>query len=102
MKSSKVTGTDELPNEIIRIMLDAFGFLLILEMLNFCWVNCTVPALWQIARVVPSFKQEGSARLPTNYRPISLLQHFSKFFTFLIDRRLRLLEHRIWRNQKNF
>ena len=84
MKSSKVTGTDEVPNEIIRIMLeDALGFLLILEMLNFCWVNCTVPALWQIARVVAIFKQKGSARLPTNYRPISLLQHFSIVFCIL-------------------
>ena len=103
MKSSKVTETDEVPNEIIRILLeDAIGFLLILEMLNLCWVTCTMPALWQIARVVAIFKQKGSARLPTNYRPISLLQHFSKLFTFLIDRRLRLLEHRIWRNQKGF
>ena len=98
MKSSKVTGTDEVPNEIIRIILeDAIGFLLILEMLNFSWVNFTVPALWQIARVVAIFKQKGSARLPTNYRhQLSAM----KLFTFLIDRRLRLLEHRIWRNQK--
>ena len=50
MKSNKVTRTDEVPNEIIRILLeDAIGFLLILEKLTFLYDQLhsvhTVPAL---------------------------------------------------------
>ena len=40
--------------------------------------------------------------MPTNYRPIALLQAFYKFYTLLIDKRLRLIEHRVWRNQVGF
>ena len=40
--------------------------------------------------------------MPTNYRPIALLQAFYKFYTLLIDKRLRLIEHRVWRMQVGF
>ena len=89
LKTNKATGTDETLNEIIRILLDdALGLVLVLQLLNFCWTTATVPALWQVARVVAIFKNKGSAQLPTNYRPISLFQTFQKLFTLLIDRRL--------------
>ena len=102
MKSSKVTETDEVPNEIIRILLeDAIGFLLILEMLNLCWVTCTMPALWQIARVAASFTQKTNRPVCPQTIGQSLFSNIS-LFTFLIDRRLRLFEHRIWRNEKSF
>jgi hypothetical protein len=58
--------------------------------------------LWQLAIVVAIYKNKGSARLPTNYRPISLLSTLLKLYTSLIDRRLRLLEYRIWSNQFGF
>ena len=73
-----------------------------LQLLNFCWTTATVPALWQVARVVAIFKNKGSAQLPTNYRPISLFQTFQKLFTLLIDRRLRSLEERVWQMQMGF
>ena len=89
LKTNKATGIDEIPNEIIRILLDdALGLVLVLQLPNFCWTTDTVPALWQVARVVAIFKNKGSAQLPTNYRPISLFQTFQKLFTLLIDRRL--------------
>ena len=40
--------------------------------------------------------------MPTNYRPIALLQAFYKFYTLLIDKRLRLVEHCVWRMQVGY
>ena len=40
--------------------------------------------------------------MPTNYRPIALLQAFYKYYTLLINKRLRLIEHRVWRMQVGF
>ena len=103
LKTNKATGTDEIPNEIIRILLDdALGLGLVLRLLNFCWTTATAPALWQVAHVVAIFKNKGSAQLPTNYRPISLIRTFQKLFTLLIDRRLRSLEDRVWQMQMGF
>jgi hypothetical protein len=41
------------------------------------------PSLWKEVTVVPIFKKGGSA-LVTNYRPIWLLNNFSKVFEIII------------------
>ena len=53
-------------------------------------------------KIVAIFKQKGSTKLPTNYTPIALLHAFYNFYTLLIDKRLRILEHRVWRMQVGF
>jgi len=101
--SNKSPGWDEVINEVLRVLLDdPLGFSLLLRFFNFCWASVKAPALWQLAVVVAIFKNKGSARLPTNYRPISLLSALLKVYTSLIDRRLRILEHRIWSQQFGF
>ena len=103
LKKNKTPGTDEISNEILLIFLnDPIGFVLVLRLMNYCWTHVVLPTDWQVARICAIFKNKGSTSLPTNYRPIALLQTFYKLFTLLIDKRLRLLEHRIWKMQKGF
>ena len=102
-KRIKTPGTDEISNEILLIFLnDPIGFALVFRLMNYCWTHVVLPTDWQVARICAIFKNKGSTSLPTNYRPIALLQTFYKLFTLLIDKRLRLLEHRIWKMQKGF
>ena len=99
----KSPGTDLLSNEIICLVLDTdIGFSYILELMNLCWTNATMPQLWQLARIVAIYKNEGATTLPQNYRPIALLQAMYKVFTSLIERRLRVLEPRLWKMQMGY
>ena len=102
-KASRKSTRYTLINEILRILLtDPVGFSLLLRFLNFCWTAAKSPTLWQLAVIVAIFKNKGSAKLPTNYRPISLLSALLKLYTSLIDRRLRILEPNIWSQQFGF
>jgi len=103
VKKKKAPGTDEITNEILLLLLEfELTFFLMLEMFNKCWTDAVQPTEWQIAKIVAILKQKGSTKMPTNYRPIALLQAFYKFYTLLIDKRLRLIEHRVWRMQVGF
>ena len=103
LKKNKTPGTDEISNEMLLIFLnDPIGFALVLRLMNYCWTHVVLPTDWQVARICAIFKNKGSTSLPTNYRPIALLQTFYKLFTVLIGKRLRLLEHRILKMQKGF
>ena len=103
LKKRKMHGTDFLSNEIICLVLDTdWGSSYILELMNLCWTQCTMPQLWQLARIVAIYKNEGATTLPQNYRPIALLQAMYKIFTSLIERRLRVLEPHLWKMQQGY
>ena len=61
-----------------------------------------MPQLWQLARIVPIYKNEEATTLPQNYRPIALLQAMYTIFTSLIERRLRVLEPHLWKMQQGY
>ena len=47
-----------------------------------------VPDSWSIGDILPIYKNKGSASLPENYRPITLLSCLGKLFTSIINNRL--------------
>ena len=103
LKKGKMPGTDNISNDLLRIILDTdVGFDFVLRLMNFCWSEQVLPTEWHVARIVAIYKQKGDSALPENHRPIALLQTLLKLFTALIDRRLRRLDSRIWRMQHGF
>jgi len=46
------------------------------------------PTAWKISKVVPIFKKKGSPSVMSNYRPISVVNVFSKVIEILFQRRL--------------
>jgi len=60
---------------------------------NLSLFSGTVPKAFKMAKVIPLFKKEDE-KLPSNYRPISLLSIFNKILEKLISKRLyNFFEH---------
>jgi hypothetical protein len=78
LRSAKCVGTDEIPNFIIKGCSEIFTPLLH-HIFNLSLLTGSFPGLWKQAAVVPIFKK-GNSALVTNYRPIYLLNNFSKIF----------------------
>jgi len=86
LKSTKSVGPDDIPSFIIKGCSEIFVPVL-KHIFNLSLSNGVFPSLWKEAAVVPIFKK-GSSALVTNYRPISLLNNFSKVFEIIIHDQL--------------
>ena len=82
----KAAGYDQIPMTVIKESI-----LLVSEplthIINLSIQHGIVPDEMKIARVIPIFKSDDQS-LFTNYRPISVLPSFSKFFERVIYNRL--------------
>jgi hypothetical protein len=78
LHSTKCVGPDEVPNFIIKGCSEIFTPLLS-HIFNLSLLTGNFPSLWKKAAVVPIFKK-GKSALAANYRPISILNNFSKMF----------------------
>jgi hypothetical protein len=56
-------------------------------MFNLSVTSATFPSLWKQTAVVPVFKKGDSTNV-NNYRPISILNNFSKIFEFIVHNHL--------------
>ena len=57
------------------------------DLYNLCITDSVFPTRLKLAKVIPVYKY-GDKTQPTNYRPISLLSHFSKILEKLISTNL--------------
>ena len=57
------------------------------DLYNLCITDSVFPTRLKLAKVIPVYKF-GDKTQPSNYRPISLLPHFSKIFEKLISTNL--------------
>ena len=88
LKTSKATGPDMIPNEVlkhegIRVLL--------LQFVNMCFLNNVIPSVWRRSVITPIPK--GASKdpcVPLNYRGISLLSCLYKMYTSLLNQRLSL------------
>jgi hypothetical protein len=76
LKSTKTVSSDDIVSFIIKVCSEIFVSVL-KHILNLGLSNGGFPSLWKETTVVPMFTK-GSSVLETNYRPISLLNNFSK------------------------
>ena len=85
-KSGKRGGKDQIPNELFK-NLQGEGLEALLQLFQACWDQSNSPAPWKTAQVVGIFKK-GNPTMPSNYRPISLLQSCYKLYARIITNRL--------------
>ena len=84
LKNNKACGDDRVINEYIcskiGLCLPVFKWLFnyVLEMGN-------IPQDWILGNIIPIYKNKGDTNDPGNYRGISLLSCFGKFFTTIIN-----------------
>ena len=78
----KATGPDGIDNRILKEAVQQLCKPLS-DIFNLSLRSCTVPSSWKIANVCAVFKK-GDRSLPSNYRPISLLNTIEKVFERII------------------
>ena len=84
-KTGKSTGTDNLPNEILkRPQL----FEVLHKLFDACLTNNVIPATWYKAIICPILKKGKDRRYPLNHRAISLMSTVAKLFSDIINSRI--------------
>ena len=73
LKTGKASGPDGINN---KILIEATGQLAphLCDLFNYSLNTSTVPSSWKISNVCPIF-WSGDPSLPSNYRPVSLLNN---------------------------
>ena len=102
-KSGKAPGFDNIPMNIIK---SSFKYISnpLLHLINLSFSKGVFPDQLKIAKLIPVFKADDP-ELFSNYRPISLLTNFSKFFEKIMHNRLVLFAERfniLYHNQFGF
>ena len=84
LKVNKAAGLDKIPARLLRDAKEELAPS-ITYLINKSITDGSVPALWKVARVTPSYKAEDKL-LVENYRPISVLPVLSNLasFSFLL------------------
>ena len=89
MKHNKQPGPDGLAMELFKWM-NKQSRARILDIVNGWWSTSQIPEDACLGRVVPLYKK-GDTYLPSNYRPISLLNSVYKIYMCLIRNRLQVV-----------
>ena len=87
LKNNKCCGDDGVLNEYIKSTIDIFLPLYKL-LFNHILLTGDIPESWVVGNIITIYKNKGDKSLTENYRGISLLSCFGKFFTSLINVRL--------------
>ena len=86
LNSSKSNDTYDLPVSSLKISKHVIAPYLA-DLNNLCITDSVFPTRLKLAKVIHVYKS-GDKTQPSNYRPISLLFHFSKIFEKLISTNL--------------
>lgn len=86
LKPNKAAGIDMVPNEIWKNGSAAL-LIQLCSIFQLCFASGRVPAAWGECVISPLYKK-GSKSLPSNYRPISLLNTILKLYTGILNVRL--------------
>ena len=102
LRKGKAPGPDDIKPELL-LLLDHFGEMQLLSLLNSCLKTKTIPQEWKDARVVSFYKGKGDDASTANYRPISLLCTTYKLYAAMIQQRLSdKYDHRLRPTQYGF
>jgi len=86
LNPSKSNDTYDLPVSSLKITKHVIAPYLA-DLYNLCITDSVFPTRLKLAKVIPVYKS-GDKTQPSNYRPISLLSHFSKIFEKLVSTNL--------------
>ena len=90
LKNNKSTGPDGILNEQIKstfpIMKNIY-----LKLFNFIFDTGSFPESWAEGQIVPIYKKKGNKNDPNNYRGITLISCLAKFFTIILNNRLKIV-----------
>ena len=86
-RRGKAPGPDGLRPDPV-LLLDHFGELRLLDIMNECWHNRTIPQEWKDAQVISFYKGKGDDSSTVNYRPIALLNSFFKLYASMVQHRM--------------
>ena len=79
LPNNKAIGTDCIRNEYLKstlhLLLPSY-----VKIFNIMFDTGIFPESWTLSVIQPVCKNKGDSKDPSNYRPISLLSCFSKFF----------------------
>ena len=102
LKPGKAAGIDEILAEMIQ-HLGPKAKAWLLEMLNTCMAQKTIPSVWRKAKVVAIPKPGKDPSSPKSYRPISLLCITYKLYErLLLQRLMPLIDTKLTRDQAGF
>jgi hypothetical protein len=101
LRPSKCVGLDGIPSLVINGCSVLFTPLLT-YIFNLSLTSVTFPSLGKQTAVVPVFKK-GNSTIVSNYRPISILNIFSKIFEFIVyDYLYNFFKYRLNPSQHGF
>ena len=88
LNRNKVTSNDSLPPNLLT---DCSSFLApaLVHILNLSLKTSTVPSMWKLAKVSPTFKS-GNSEHVESYRPISVLPVLSKILETAVHQQLQI------------
>lgn len=87
LKYGKAPGPDNIPNEVVREVIEAWPELL-LATYNVCLRNGVFHRRWKMQKLVLLRKGDKPLGEPSSYRPICLLDNLGKLFERLLLQRL--------------
>lgn len=86
LKNNKSGGIDKILNEHLKISIQVMAPIYV-KLFNIIFNAGLVPESWSLGEILPIYKK-GNAKLPENYRPITLLSCFGKLFTSILNNRI--------------
>ena len=87
LKTNKAHGSDNVLNEYIKSTKDVF-LPIYIKLFNYILQTGSILETWLVGRIFPIYKNKGDIHEPENYRGISILSCFGKFFTSVLNNRL--------------
>lgn len=88
LKINKASGLDDISPRLVK-KLPVVAFHLLSLIFTFCLKNAYFPNAWKTAKTIPIPKPNKNRREVGSYRPIALLNIFSKIFEKTIHHRLQ-------------
>lgn len=89
LKNSKSPGLDGIQNVVLK-NLPLSVLSLLVKVFNFCISNSYFPKCFKKAKVIPIPKNGKNPKIPSSYRPISLLSSLDKIFERIVFARLKM------------
>ena len=90
LKNNKSTGPDGILNEQIKATFPIMKNIY-LKLFNTILDTGCFPETWAEGLIVPIYKKKGSKNNPNNYRGITLISCLAKFFTIILNNRLKIV-----------